>query len=63
MFAPIENSPPEIQTIPSGTFPGGEFLLVIVGSNSAAPAHADEWNKVNIIHVNEAAIAIEAFKI
>src|SRR5688572_6556454 len=31
---PMENSPPGIQTIPSGAGPGGALLLEIVGANS-----------------------------
>jgi hypothetical protein len=30
----MENSPPEIHTIPSGALPGGEFLFGIVGANA-----------------------------
>src|SRR5207249_5599234 len=39
--APMENSPPGIQTIPAGALPGGEFLFAIVGSNCAVPQNAE----------------------
>src|SRR5262252_9304286 len=35
-FAPIENSPPGIQTMASGLFSGGGAVLTIVGSNDGA---------------------------
>src|SRR5579862_8038933 len=37
-LAPIENSPPGIQTIPSGGDPGAVALLTTVGRNLASPA-------------------------
>src|SRR5215472_3770062 len=36
----MENSPPGIQTIPSGALPGGEFLLGTVAAKFSAPPKA-----------------------
>jgi hypothetical protein len=36
----MENSPPGIQTIPSGALPGDEFLFAIVAANFDVPQNA-----------------------
>src|SRR6266403_4839208 len=38
--APIENSPPGIQTMPSGALPGALALLESVGANAELPSCA-----------------------
>src|SRR5271156_5283568 len=44
-FAPIENSPPGIHTIPLGASPGDGPLFGTVGPKPSACATVDAWTK------------------
>src|SRR5436190_22126702 len=47
MAAPIENSPPGTQTIPSGALPGGRSVFAVVGSNPEVPANASHCARID----------------